>query len=158
MKLDKFKRLELITEAVLYCQHVSALGMPRSCFSKALREPIFFLWESYGKTKIQSAKYRSLNSIGYKYGCGDLVYDHSIPFRILQEKLLEVTNPEPSTIQNLLDKYLVSCIITNDENRILNSCNLNNRMPPGWDGTEQLARYIASGISVDLNIEYLTGC
>lgn len=55
--------LELIAEAVLYCQRVKSLGMPSSCYSKALREPIFFLWEKRAGSKVKIAKYRSKQAV-----------------------------------------------------------------------------------------------
>ncbi|PYT65499.1 MAG: hypothetical protein DMG42_31955 [Acidobacteria bacterium] len=36
------KRLQLIAEAVRYCQRVKAMGMPSACYTKVLREPIYF--------------------------------------------------------------------------------------------------------------------
>ena len=53
------KRLELIVEAVAYCQRVHSLGMPAACYTKALREPVHFLWERRAGSKISSAQYRS---------------------------------------------------------------------------------------------------
>jgi hypothetical protein len=42
--MDEAKRLGLIVEAVRYCQRAKAMGMNPASHSKALREPIFFLW------------------------------------------------------------------------------------------------------------------
>ena len=81
------KRIELIVEAVRYCQRVKMLGMPVSCYAKALREPIHFLWERRSGTKIHSAKYRSKAATGLRFGKGELVYDHAVPFRYLQDEL-----------------------------------------------------------------------
>lgn len=43
--MDDTKRLQLTAEAMRYCQHVAEMGMPSSCYSKALREPVHFLWD-----------------------------------------------------------------------------------------------------------------
>jgi hypothetical protein len=65
--MDDQKRLDLIAEAVRYCQRVRAMGMPPSSYTKALREPIYFLWElRAGKPKDRCAQYRSRESLGVK--------------------------------------------------------------------------------------------
>jgi hypothetical protein len=57
--MDDARRLELILEAVRYCQRVKEMGMSPACYSKALREPVHFLWERRGGTKAKAPKYRS---------------------------------------------------------------------------------------------------
>jgi hypothetical protein len=42
-ELNEAQHLELIVEAVRYCQRVKQLGMPSSCYAKALREPVYIL-------------------------------------------------------------------------------------------------------------------
>ena len=78
--LCEAERLTLITEAVCYCQRVKAMGMPATAYTKALREPIYFLWECRDAlTKEQRPKYRSRQSLGIRFGGGSLVYDHAVP-------------------------------------------------------------------------------
>ena len=149
------ERLELITEAVLYAKKVRSLGMPSSCYSKAVREPIFFLWECYRKKKYQAARFVSntgLNSMGEKWG---VVYDHCVPFRVLQDKLLCLDSPEPLSIRQVLEQYAVACLITKDEDRLLTRIGLNNKMPEPWNETDVLARYKTAGIDVTENPNYL---
>ena len=149
------ERLELITEAVLYAKKVRSLGMPSSCYSKAVREPIFFLWECYRKKKYQAARFVSntgLNSMGEKWG---VVYDHCVPYRVLQDKLLSLDSPEPLSIREVLEQYAVACLITKYEDRLLTRIGLNNKMPEPWNETDVLARYKTAGIDVTENPNYL---
>jgi hypothetical protein len=78
--MDDMQALELIAEAVRYCQRVRSMGMPQNCYSKALREPIFFLWELRSGTKTETAKFRSKKAKDISYGKGEIVRDHAIPF------------------------------------------------------------------------------
>ncbi len=82
--MDDTKRLELIVEAVRYCQRVREMGMPSSCYAKALREPVHFLWERRQGSKIRAATFRSKDAIGLSFGSGLLVYDHAVPSSIFK--------------------------------------------------------------------------
>jgi hypothetical protein len=73
--MDDSQRLELICEAVRYCQRVTAFGMPSSCYSKALREPIHFLWERRSGARQRAARFRSRATEGLRYGKGEVVHD-----------------------------------------------------------------------------------
>src|SRR5437762_3111496 len=91
--MDLTKRLELIAEAVRYCRRVSGMGMPSGCYTKALREPIFFLWECRDeKNKDRVAKYRSTSTIDVRRGTGSMRYDHAVPFKYLQDELLKLSD------------------------------------------------------------------
>src|SRR5579862_6257574 len=111
-KLDKRTRLCLICEAVRYCQQVQELGMPSSSFSKALREPIYFLWECYDGPKYKRCKYRSIETVGKSSGRGEIVYDHSIEFRQLQKTLLGMEEVTAEKVERELGRYLKPVILT----------------------------------------------
>jgi hypothetical protein len=149
--LSEHDRLRLILEAVLYCKNVKKLGMPVSCYSKALREPIHFLWERYLVPKRQAAKYISKKAAQIQNVSGKTIYDHSIPFIYLQNKLLSLNQLNTDNIKKLLDKYTLTTIITKDENTILNK-ELKSKMPNNWDGKNPLARYDSVGIDVVKNV------
>ena len=136
------QRLNLILEAVTYCQKVKALEMPARCYTKALREPVFFLWElRHTNKKIQAAKYRSSASLGVQVGGGGLIYDHAIPFVYLQRELLGLMVPTRESIHAILKRYGTACLITKDEDNRLNQAGLGRAMPTEWDGCDVLARY-----------------
>lgn len=149
--MDDSKRLELISEAVRYCQRVRDLGMPVSAYSKALREPIHFLWERRAGPKAKCAAYRSRAAIGMSLKNRQLVYDHSIPFRYLQAELLAIEDVSPSQVEMVLEKYGCVALITAEEDSQLNAAGLNRRMPVDWDGIDPLARYRSVGIELVKN-------
>ena len=151
MLLGTDVRLELITEAVIYARKAKSIGMPVSCYAKALREPVFFLWECYKIKKIQAARYVSVKAIGKSYGKGEIVYDHSIPYSIVQAKLLALDKPQVNNIREILEQFVVACIITKEEDQRLNLQKLKSKMPAPWDGANVLARYEAVGIEVRAN-------
>ena len=66
--LDEATRRALIAEAVRYCQRVKAMGMPVSCHSKALREPVGFLLECRNGSKSKAAPYRSKAAVELRIG------------------------------------------------------------------------------------------
>jgi hypothetical protein len=148
-EMNDTRRLELIVEAVRYCQRVKGVGMPPSCYTKALREPVHFLWERRGgKTKAGIPCYRSKASVGLGFGEGQLVYDHAIPFRYLQSELLQLDDVTPEAVRDVLLRYEIRVLITKSENMRLNASGLQAKMPPTWDGTDPLARYKAVGIEL----------
>lgn len=144
--MDEAKRIELILEAVRYCQRVRAMGMPSSCYSKALRESVHFLWERPGGTggKHGVAQAHSVAS----ETATDVVYDHSVPFNFLQTELLTLENPNAERVLAVLKRHGRVAIITKDENKRLNAAKLQSKMPSDWDQVDPLARYKAVGIEM----------
>jgi len=125
------------------------MGMPSSCYTKALREPVYFLWERRsGKTKERTPQYRSRATVGLKFGDGQLVYEHAVPFNYLQSELLTLNDVAPGTVRDVLLRHGISVLITHTENACLNASGLQSKMPPTWDGTDPLARYKAAGIEL----------
>jgi len=149
--MTQAQRLELICEAVRYCQRVASLGMPVSAYSKALREPVHFLWERREGSKEECAAYRSRAARGLSFRNRELVFDHSVPFRVLQEKLMKLQPVTPEAVRHLLERHSVVALITKEEDDRLNAAGLNRKMPPGWDKKNPLARYEAVGIELDPN-------
>lgn len=151
-EMSESKRLELIAEAVRYCQRVKAMGMPATAYSKALREPIHFLWERRAGSKAAAAQYLSRSAVSLSFGDRKLVYDHAVPFVYLQRNLLALEVVDESSIRVLLEQFNLIALITKDEDQLLNSAGLNRRMPKGWDGNDPLARYKEVGIEIIPNI------
>ncbi len=151
--MNATKRLELIAEAVRYCQRVRAMGMPVAGYSKALREPVYFLWECRdGLSKERRPKFRSTRALGMHCGTGVLIYDHAVPLRYLQEQLLSLSSVTVRSVRRVLDKYGIVVLITKDDDRRLSKAGLRSRMPEDWDGRDPLARYKAAGLELVPNV------
>ena len=148
-EMSEEQRLELIAEAVRYCQRVKRMGMPSSCYSKALREPVYFLWElREGRTKASGCRYRSQAAVGLTFGDGRLISDHAIPFCYLERELLALDDVTPEVVRSVLLRYEVRVLITKSENERLSASGLQSKMPLNWDGADPLARYRAVGIEL----------
>lgn len=129
--------------------------MPPNSYSKALREPIFFLWESYGKKKYQAARYCSVGYLEVAAGPNAHVYDHAIPFKIIQELLLSIAAPDADNVRNILEKKLVSCMLTRSEDKLLTSLGLRSKMPANSDESDYMARYESAGLKIIPNPAYV---
>ena len=124
------KKLELIAETARYCKRVRNMGMPINCYAKALREPIFFLWEKKpGMNKYASTRFRSKSAKNIPDNAGGLIYDHAIPFRYTLERILNLESVDASSIMTYLGKNLVTCTLTRKENALLNKAGLAFKMP-----------------------------
>lgn len=122
--MDDTKRLELITEAVRYCQHARAASVRVTGCSKMLREVIFFVWTSRLGSKAKSAKYRSRAAAGRKWGRKEIRYDHAIPYNYETAALMALPEVTVETVRAVLDKYDVAAIITADEDARLTAAGL----------------------------------
>jgi hypothetical protein len=152
--LSTQERLLLICESIRYCQRVRAMGMGKAAWTKALREPVFFLWECRRAGKLAAARFNS-HAAGAVRSAGALVYDHAIPFTYVESELMALAEPNPDAVHQILERRLVACLITRDEDRLLTLNGLRSSMPADWDGISPLARYRAVDIETELNPRYV---
>ena len=157
--MSESQRLALIIEAVQYCRRVKEMGMPAACYSKALREPVHFLWSCRrGSSKEKIARYRSLDSVGRKFGGGRLRFDHAIPFNYLESELLDAGELTSEGVREKLRKYSeVFVLITKEEDDRMNASGLGSKMPDEWDQSDPLARYRAVGVELVENKDAYSG-
>src|SRR4029077_11678699 len=146
--MDETQRLQLVVEAVRYCQRVKEMGMPVAGYAKTLREAIYFVWTCRVGSKANSAKYRSPAAAGRTWGRREIVYDHAIPYRHEMKGLMELAGVTSETVGPVLEKYDVCAIITAKEDARLTAAGLQRRMPVDWDEIDPLARYKAVGIEI----------
>ena len=147
--LSDTDKLELIAQAARYCKRVRDMGMPINCYAKALREPIFFLWEKKpGMNKYASTRFRSKSAQNIPDNAGGLIYDHAIPFRYTLERILNLETIDAASVMLCLEKDLVTCTLTRKENALLNKAGLAFKMPKKWNGVDPLCRYKTVGIEV----------
>ena len=146
--MSELERLGLICEALTFSQSARSAGSPSASHSRAVREAVFTLWESYGRSKHASARYRSRASLAADTRQGGLVYDHGIPFTLVHAELLAVEQPTPERVRPILERRLVAATITKEEDQRLTALGLRSRMPDSWDGQDPLARYAAAEIEL----------
>lgn len=125
--------------------------MPPSCYSKALREPIYFLWDCRERgTKATRAQYRSRSAIEtLESENGRVVQDHAIPFGYQQADLLKLRNVTAERVHKVLRKYEVRVLVTIAEDRLLTAKGLRSKMPDAWNRIDPLpaTRLLASNWS-----------
>ena len=140
--MTESEKINLIIESIIYCKKVRDLGMPKPCYSKALREPIFFLWEkNRNKNKYDSSKFRSYSAKDIPNNSGNLIYDHVMPFNYVLEKLLAINPLDLESVRECLMTNLIACTITKEENNLLSKNGFSHKMPDDWDGVDPMYRY-----------------
>ncbi len=149
--LDELQRLQLICEAIRYCQRVQSVSGPKILWRRILREAVGRLWEDRRGNRDRAAQYRSVTSKEMTWGAHELVYEHAIPLAIVHAKLMALAEVQPEAVRSILKDFLVTCIITKNEDKKLNMCGFGRSMPPGKDEKEPLARYQAAGIEIEEN-------
>jgi hypothetical protein len=139
------ERVQFIASLVEASRHMLLKGgkKARSPIRLLLRQAIFCFWESREFHKFDSRRPRSVMAL--KNPAQAVSYDHVIPMSIVADKLLtgEISH---GAIREILDKWVLACVITKDEDRHLDRLGLRQEMPRDWDGADLFARYKAAGI------------
>ena len=110
------------------------------------------VWSTYFRYALneleKGSKYRSTSLI--KNEDQKSICEHTVPFKILRDKLLGIKDPTPDSVCEVLNKFHVVSIISADEDQRLKDMGLNSKMPKDWDGKNPFARYEVAGISVEI--------
>jgi len=94
------------------------------------------------------ATFESLKAVGLNFGNREIIYDHTIPLKVLLERLLNLDPIAASSVRQLLDEKLKACIITREEDQLLNRNGYRDATP---DPNKVDARYEAVGIRYQAN-------
>lgn len=76
------------------------------------------------------------------------IHEHTVPFRIIRDKLMTIEEVTVESVSQVLDQFHVVSVISNEEDQKLKDAGLNSKMPEDWDGNNPFARYEKVGISV----------
>ena len=74
------------------------------------------------------------------------IHEHTIPFKIIRDKLLNLDEVTFESVSDTLDRFHVVSVISCEEDQYLKNAGLNLKMPEDWDGINQFARYESVGI------------
>jgi len=78
-----------------------------------------------------------------------LTHEHTIPLRLLAEKVLSLETGDGELIGGMFKNYCRAAIVTREEDRHLNNAKLRSAMPSEWCfGGDLLARYCFVGIEL----------
>lgn len=132
------QKLECIKKAVINSQEHIESGDPPRIYSQYMR---------YALEQVSSINfYISNNAIGLKRK--DVIHEHVVPHSFVMNKLLSLNPVTTEEILNIVNKYFIICVVTRQEDKLLNSAGLRTKMPEGWDeeNGSMFARYEAVGI------------
>jgi hypothetical protein len=123
----------------------------KSIIRYVIREAVNHASDLPGYDNKLGAKVLSKNALSQiiSKNTSDLIGEHVVPISIVNEILLNMTNPIKIVIEDTLRKFSLRAVITVDEDRILKSKNLTKNMPPNWDGEKIMARYVFCGIETE---------
>lgn len=78
-----------------------------------------------------------------------VVKEHAVPVHAIVTMINKLYKDEKLTVENvqdILNKYLVICMVTKEEDAKMTEIGLQKSMPKDWDGLNVWARYDAVGI------------
>ncbi|RUO22605.1 hypothetical protein CWE08_05375 [Aliidiomarina iranensis] len=80
----------------------------------------------------------------------DVIHEHVIPDSPVMSKLLALDPLSKESILDIIKRYYVICVITKEEDRLLNAAGLRSKMPEGWSDISDsvFARYQKVGLSI----------
>jgi hypothetical protein len=78
----------------------------------------------------------------------DVIYEHSIPFNMIRDKLMNLNEITFESVSETLDQFHIVAQISVKEDLKLKEAGLNSKMPEDWDGENKFARYESVGIEI----------
>ena len=91
-------------------------------------------------------------NLHYKINSNALTYEHATPTKVLIDILVrfnEKNELSDDKIKEIISTYGNICIITNEEDKLLNKYNLREKMPSDWNyGDDPFSRYKKVGIEI----------
>lgn len=115
----------------------------------AVIDQIFWVWSEFDG-KHAGCRYWSKSATESGLKNKGLVHEHLIPRKIVREMLLNLDDPSPEAVNDILGRFCVGVVVTKAEDTRLNQLGLNAEMPPNWDRKNLWARYEAAGIEVPM--------
>ncbi len=113
----------------------------------AVIDQIFWVWSEFDG-KHAGCNYWSKAAIESGLKNKGLVHEHLIPRKVVREMLLNLKDPSPEAVNDILERLCIGVVVTKEEDTRLNDLGLNSQMPPDWDQQNLWARYHAAGIEV----------
>lgn len=132
------KNIKMMIKVIKDCQEHKKMGTPNRVWSTYFR---YALNELEKDSALISTSAR--NNPDQK-----LIHEHTVPMRILRDKLMELTDITPESVSKVLNQFHVVTKITYEEDQKLKDSGLNLGMPKDWDGKNPFARYESVGILI----------
>ena len=139
---------EFIVFAVKQAKEAQAFGFTRNECCRNLKTALHQYWQN--KTlglHGQSQKARIPRSkAALNRPLTECMVEHVVPQMAIVNRLMDMEHLTEATVIELLSKCFSVMLVTREEHALLNSSGFRSTMPPGWDGSDVFARYLAVGI------------
>lgn len=132
------KHITMMIKVIKDCQRHKEMGTPNRVWSTYFRYALNELEKN--STLISCKAKQNPNQ--------KTIHEHTVPFKILRDKLMSLEEIDFESVSNILSKFHVVTKITYAEDKQLKDAGLNLKMPKDWDGKNPFARYEAVGITV----------
>lgn len=134
------QKIECVRKVILNAHEHIRSGDPAKIYSQYIR---YALDEFRHLNSYTSREARKPTHTG-------VINEHVVPHSIVMKKLLSLAPLTNETIMSVVQKYLVICVITEEEDKRLSAAGLRSKMPKGWDENngDVFSRYQAVGISI----------
>jgi hypothetical protein len=107
---------------------------------------VVWIWSEF-EGKYEGCRYWSEGALEARRTNKPIVHEHLVPKRVIIDLLMSIRNPTAGAIRDLLDRFCVGVVVSQEEDRKLNSCRLRSTMPQGWTvNDDPWARHIRAGI------------
>ncbi|MDA3902509.1 MAG: hypothetical protein PF441_03545 [Desulfuromusa sp.] len=132
------KHINMMIKVIKDCQEHKQMGTPNRVWSTYFR---------YALNELEKDSTFVSDSVK-KNPDQKVIHEHTVPFRILRDKLMGLKDVNSKSVSNILNQLHVVTKITYEEDQKLKDAKLNIEMPEDWNGENPFARYKAVGISI----------
>lgn len=134
----KAKHINMMIKVIKDCREHKAIGTPSR------------VWSTYFRYALNELEKDSMfvSEAVKENPSQRVVREHTVPFRVLRDKLMDVEDVDFETVTKILSQFHVVTKITYEEDQRLKEKGLNLEMPKDWDGDNPFARYESVGISI----------
>jgi hypothetical protein len=113
----------------------------------AVLSEVTWVWSEFNG-KYVGCKYWSKAAWRLRGGDEKLVHEHLVPKKEIIGQLVQLKNPSPESVREVLERFCIGVVVTAEEDQRLNKLGLRAKMPEGWDGQDPWARYVVAKIKV----------
>ena len=143
-KNPRFRSKDVICRDVSYVLRNTDLHIGTKL---AVIDQVFWVWSEFDG-KHAGCKYWSKAAVESGLKDKGLVHEHLIPRKLVREMLLNLEDPSPEAVNDILERLCIGVVVTKGEDTRLNELKLNSKMPDDWDQQNLWARYQAAQIEV----------
>lgn len=135
---NESNNIKMMIKVIKDCQEHKKMGTPNRVWSTYFR---------YALNELEKGNFFISDAIK-KDPSQKFIYEHTVPFNIIRDKLMALEYISADSISNILEQFHIVTKISHEEDQRLNDEGLSRTMPTDWDEESPLARYERVGIKV----------